>query len=75
MSYQDLASEWHGGQFTALYSYASTGVIVDIDRLITEVYEAIGVSEESPDAKRDENTVASLYAFRDWLLQERDKRE
>mgnify|MGYP006239387561 CR=1 FL=1 len=46
MSYQDLASEWHGGQFTALYSYASTGVIVDIDRLITEVYEAIGKEED-----------------------------
>ena len=37
--YRDLAADWHGGQWSPMYAYASTGNIVD--GLVAEIDECI----------------------------------
>ena len=68
-NFRELASHWHSGQWSALYAYSSSGTIEDIDRLLREIYECIDMCEDKQD------DTGSLYAFRDWLLEERGDRE
>ena len=63
--YRILASDWHGGQGTAMYSYASTGTIGD--ELVREIDECIDARERTKydtyplTAERD---LARLRCFR-----------
>lgn len=36
-----IASEWHGGQWTNLYSFASTGTVRDMQGLISEIRDCM----------------------------------
>lgn len=36
-----IASEWHGGQWTNLYSFASTGTVRDTKGLVSEIRDCM----------------------------------
>jgi hypothetical protein len=57
-----IASEWHGGQSTQLYSFLSTGKVFDKDALLAEIRDDI---EQDTEYSRAENAreLAMLYLF------------
>lgn len=61
----DIASAWHGGQWSALYSFASTGKVWDEDhraRLITEIDECAPLAETPTDAEELRNLRAYIVS-------------
>ena len=40
-----LASNWHGGQWSPLYSFASTGQIVNKDALLAEISQCLAIAQ------------------------------
>ena len=46
---RDLASEWHGGQWSALYAFASSGTVVA--SLASEAEECATLCERKPEAE------------------------
>ena len=67
--FRNLAADWHGGQFSPLYAYASTGNIVE--GLIEEIDECLAARERTAhdtyplDAERD---LLNLAAFRAYVI-------
>ncbi len=54
--YRELASQWHGGQWSALYSFASTGTIQP--SLASEIVECFGMAESA----KGRRALECLYA-------------
>lgn len=59
-SISTLASEWHSGQFSALYSLASTGQIASVGQARTLVAECSGVPELRPVLIKAESVLAAF---------------
>jgi predicted RNA-binding Zn-ribbon protein involved in translation (DUF1610 family) len=59
-----IASEWHGGQRSALYSLASTGLAHGCDRMLEEVEHCID-SFKGEDA----DALMELMQLEGWLLE------
>ena len=53
-SLREIASEWHGGQWTALYAYSSTGTITP--GLEREIVECLNEAK-----RRDKKDLRRLY--------------
>lgn len=62
---RDIAAEWHGGQFTALYAFSSTGTV--IPGITGEIRSAIRQAELCADGgdAQDDDTIAELNALYD----------
>jgi hypothetical protein len=56
-----IASEWHGGQRTALYEFTSSGKIADYGRLLAEVESDLGATIDDADA------AVELRALQQWV--------
>ena len=54
--YREIAGQWHGGQWSALYSFASTGTIQP--SLASEIVECFDLAESVKDRRR----LESIYA-------------
>lgn len=65
-NFVELAYDWHGGQSSPLYSYASTGgTIHNRDHAVGLLHE---LNEILPHARRDSpEDVETIKAFIDWL--------
>jgi len=48
---RDIAYDWHGGQWSPLYAFASSGIVEDIDSLVLDINSAL--QEASEDDKAD----------------------
>lgn len=60
---RDVAYDWHGGQDSPLYSFASTGKVWNADhraRILAEIDENDGAAETDTDA-------ANLIALRKYI--------
>ena len=55
--YREIAGQWHGGQWSALYSFASTGTIQP--SLASEIVERFGLAESA----KDRRALECLYAY------------
>ena len=49
--YRPLAADWHGGQMSALYGFASSGIVSDPERLLAEIDRCIDMADDD-DADR-----------------------
>ena len=54
-SLRQIAGDWHGGQWTALYAYSSTGTI--IPGLLSEISECL----KDATRQRDRKDLERLY--------------
>jgi hypothetical protein len=68
-----IASEWHGGQWTEMYKYMSSGYIEDIDCLIAEVQQCIDSVHKFPKDEW-ENLNDGLQEFSRVLKEREDLR-
>ncbi|MFR9675887.1 hypothetical protein [Streptomyces sp. TR02-1] len=73
-AYLGLAADWHGGQASALYSYASTGRIACRTWLAHEIRADIEEARTNAtalpaDAERWTHEADRLSSFLDWLGQ------
>lgn len=67
MNPHTVASEWHGGQWTALYAFASTGSIVE--GVLAEVEQCIRDIAANPSAY-DADESSALDDLHDYLTSE-----
>jgi hypothetical protein len=67
--YRATAYEWHGGQGSALYSFASTGDIYDGQQLLKEIAQCFKVLFESGQYSKTEQIVEGLKlaGLRSWI--------
>jgi hypothetical protein len=52
---KDIAVDWHGGQWSALYSFASSGIVKggDINKYLTEIEDNINNADiKKPELER-----------------------
>jgi hypothetical protein len=71
--FQIIASEWHGGQWSDMYKYASSGYIEDIDVLIGEVAKCLLMLDKFPEDER-EHLEDGLQTFLHALNEREDLR-
>lgn len=68
-----LASDYHDGQFTALYALASSGSLElypgeGLARIIRELREAVEIASEHEEYAPDRNDAANLAALLAWCI-------
>jgi len=63
--FHTIASEWHGGQFTELYKFSSSGMLDSKQGLINEIEACIVAVEKEPDQYEDDE-LEKLEAFKEW---------
>lgn len=68
LSHEELASRWHGGQWTALYAFLYTGTVTEW--LSSEILSCITHAEKNSHA----NEVQALKEFQQWAEQEEAKK-
>lgn len=56
---RNIAYMWHGGMWSPLYAFASSGLIADLNALLGEIRECMEVAE----TKTDKRHLNSLYRF------------
>lgn len=56
---REIAYSWHGGQWSPLYAFASSGLIENLQALIAEVREC----EPLAKTKRDADNIRALLRF------------
>lgn len=55
---RSLAYEWHGGQWSPLYAFASSGLVKEPIALHNEIVSCLGVSDPA-----DRETLKNLLAY------------
>ena len=49
-----VAAEWHGGQWSDLYGYSSSGIITDREGLLSEIDSALSLAEDSQEVTQED---------------------
>ena len=61
---RQLAYSWHGGQWSPLYTFASSGIVPDQLELLREIQDCICIVERSAGyTERDRDQLRSLLRF------------
>jgi hypothetical protein len=58
-----IANMWHDGQGSALYSFATTGLLLRVDRMIGEIGDCLAI------AAANQEPTDELHELRRWTLQ------
>jgi hypothetical protein len=74
---QELASHWHDGQWSALYSFASTGQFFEAQTLqyFKEIYGSIESEYYLRPITRSQKQLRELHSLERYLLKEANERK
>ena len=60
---RDLAYSWHGGQYSPLYAFASSGLVEDEPALRREVQDCLGFAFAAMHTQKDYDELRQLLTF------------
>ena len=68
--FRHIASEWHGGQWSALYAFASTGTVTH--GLCGEILRCVSAAKKTVPPHPPED-ISALIDFADWAGEQEEK--